>query len=151
MGTFIALAGVQGLSLALLGLNTSLARKKYKVPGTYDTADAKYSGLYAAQRAHGNQAEWGPAFMVLFLAVYVGEATMYAPTLVNNALVTPTKPVWSQAIAYWATAGRLAAGYALGFTPSLTTASPLRRFAGLSTYLTAIILSCYTIYLGSQM
>ena len=55
MGTFIALAGVQGLSLALLGLNTSLARNKYKVPGTYDTADAKYSGLYAAQRAHGNQ------------------------------------------------------------------------------------------------
>ena len=142
MGTFIALAGVQGLSLALLGLNTSLARKKYKVPGTYDTADAKYSGLYAAQRAHGNQAEWGPAFMLLFLAVYVGETVVFRTT---------TKPVWSQAIAYWATAGRLAAGYALGFTPSLTTASPLRRFAGLSTYLTAIIFSCYTIYLGSQM
>ena len=153
-GAYIALAGGQALLLGALGLNTSLKRKKYKVAGAYDTNDQQYAGLYQAQRAHGNQAEWGPMFALLFLLVFMGEAAVFPDTVtvVDGVMVsTSNRPVWSLIIAIWATLGRVAAAYALGFTPSLTTATGLRRFAGLSTYLTCFILSGYAIYLGSQM
>ena len=126
---FIALAGAQLALLSLLGLNTSLTRGKFKVPGAYDEKDEKYARLYAAQRAHGNQSEWGPAFAVMFLGCH----------LVGDA------PAWVSAVAVWATAGRILMSYALAFTESLKKPTLLRRIGGLSTYLTGTSLSLYLV------
>jgi uncharacterized membrane protein YecN with MAPEG domain len=136
-GIYIVLAGVQALVLIILGMNVSWCRNKYKVAGDYDTADPKYANLYRAQRAHGNQAEWGPMFMLLFLLIVAGEGSESQAGIL--------------AIAIWATLARVANAYALGFTNSLAKASALRRITAVSTYLTSLILAVYAIYLGAKL
>jgi uncharacterized membrane protein YecN with MAPEG domain len=128
MGFFVALAGVQLGLLCVLGLNTSLVRGKCKAPGHFDPTDSKYKTLYAAQRAHGNQSEWGPAFAVMFLACHVVQA-----------------PAWVQLVAAWATAGRFAISYSLALTDSLNKPDIVRKFGGASTYFAGFILSAYLI------
>jgi uncharacterized membrane protein YecN with MAPEG domain len=128
---FIALAGVQLGLLCLLGLNTSLSRGRHKVPGHFDPTDDKFKALYAAQRANGNQAEWGPAFAVMFIACHVLEA-----------------PTWILIVALWATVGRLALSYSLAFTDSLTKPTLMRRFGGVTTYLSGFILTAFLVCSG---
>jgi len=126
---FLAMVGVQCGLLFALGLNVSLARNKSKVSGYFDPADKKYSSLYAAQRAHGSQSEWAPAFAILFLACHM----MQAPTLVTF-------------VAGWATVARCIHCYALAFTGSLVKPTPLRKYAAISTYLSGFVLSSFVIF-----
>merc|ERR1712096_293572 len=117
---FISLAGVQLGLQCVLGLNVSHNRAKCKAPGHYDPTDSKYKSLYAAQRAHGNQSEWGPAFAVMFLACHVLKA-----------------PFWVAGVACWATGGRFALSGSLMdiHTDSLNKPDMWRNFGGITTYL----------------
>jgi uncharacterized membrane protein YecN with MAPEG domain len=121
MNAGIVCTALLGLLLFALGLHVSLLRQRTRRSIGYDPGPT--DPLHRAVRAHGNTAEYGPFFAILFLwfAAHPG-------------------PAWVTATIVVATIARFLLVGGLLWGPSLDKPNPARFLGALLTYLTGFAL-----------